>query len=155
MTLLLQFVGLLRQLWMHRNWTLKEIPLSKHIKNTKCVCAVVSPVVSRNEILVEKKWIRSRGLRKEKLPVFGAVVGLSRVQTVFLPSLIQCHETVWEVAGGTCQLIHWEFVKKPGTARGSISCTRAALPLQILLVKGCIVKLSRHFFGIIVVILIF
>lgn len=74
--------------------------------------------------------------------MFEAVLGLSRVQTCFSPSLIHCHGTVWREAGGSCQLIHWEFDQKPRATSGSISWLIAAVPYQINFVSSNIAKLN-------------
>lgn len=77
--------------------------------------------------------------------MFEAVMGLSRVQTCFSLSLIQCHDAVGEKGGGgSCQLIHWEFDQKPRTTRGSISWLIAAVPYQINLVNSNTVKLNSN-----------
>lgn len=68
--------------------------------------------------------------------MFEVAVGLSRVQTCFSPTLIHCHETVWREAGGSCQLIHWDFDQKPRTKSVSTGWLIAALPYQINLVSS-------------------
>ena len=91
----------------------------------------------------KKEAILKAGKNKEKVfAMFEAVLGLSRVQTCFSPPLIHCHGTVWREAGGSCQLIHWEFDQKPRTTSGSISWLIAAVPYQINFVSSNIVNLN-------------